>query len=143
MPPADSNTPPVPTPQEPKKGFFAKLFGLGKKSSDASAAVPSAHESQTPPPQLDDTQDPASPGAGAMMGDAPVAMPGDAPAAMPAEPVVSDVSVGTTPDVAPVEPVVPETSSVDVTTPVDEAPAASEESGEEDKNSVSGPTPSV
>lgn len=57
MPPADNATPtPVPTPEEPKKpGFFARLFGGGKKV--AAPAVPENHESQTPPPQLDDTSD--------------------------------------------------------------------------------------
>lgn len=51
MPPADNNTPaPVPTPEPPKQGFFAKLFGKKPKES----VVPPQHESQTPPPDLGD-----------------------------------------------------------------------------------------
>jgi hypothetical protein len=54
MPPTDTSAPaPTPVPEPPKKqGFFAKLFG-GKKA--AAPAVPENHESQTPPPQLDET----------------------------------------------------------------------------------------
>jgi hypothetical protein len=58
MPPTD-NTPastPVPTPETPKKGFFAKLFH--KKEESVPAAPP--RDSNTPPPQLDD---PATEGA--------------------------------------------------------------------------------
>lgn len=135
MPPADSNTPPVPTPQEPKKGFFAKLFGLGKKSSDKDSVVPVVHESQTPPPQLDDTQSPASPGEGAMMGDMSVSPT--------PEPVVPDVSASVAPAVPAVEPDTSEVASVDVTPSTDETPAVSEESTDEEKPPVVGPTSSV
>ena len=49
MPPVDNN---APAPSEPKKpGFFARLFG---KKAEA-PAVPVDHQSQTPPPQLDDS----------------------------------------------------------------------------------------
>ncbi|USN96528.1 MAG: hypothetical protein H6797_05700 [Candidatus Nomurabacteria bacterium] len=53
MPPVENNTP---APQEPKKGFFARLFGGGKKKEAAGPVVPPAHESLTPEPQLDDVQ---------------------------------------------------------------------------------------
>ena len=69
MPPVDSSastpapeqTPapdqtPAPVPEQPKKpGFFARLFGGGKKA--AAPAVPPNFESQTPAPQLDDAAD--------------------------------------------------------------------------------------
>jgi len=57
MLPADNTTAPsapTPAPEKPKKvGFFAKLFG---KKEAAAPVVPEKHESQTPPPQLDDAQ---------------------------------------------------------------------------------------
>ena len=50
--PAPGQTP-APVPEQPKKpGFFARLFGGGKKA--AAPAVPPNFESQTPAPQLDD-----------------------------------------------------------------------------------------
>lgn len=88
MPPVDNNTPATPLPQEPKKGFFAKLFGMGKKSETSSSVVPPAHESQTPAPQLSDTQDPSTPGEGALS-----AVPDVPVEAMPTTPVVPAPSV--------------------------------------------------
>lgn len=59
--PAPEQTPapdqvPAPVPEPPKKpGFFARLFGGGKKAT--APAVPANFESQTPEPQLDDATD--------------------------------------------------------------------------------------
>jgi len=100
MPPADNN---VPAPQEPKKGFFAKLFGGGKKKGASESVVPSAHESQTPPPQLNDTQDFVV----SEEGMAPVVPIGDTvPTVAPAATPEAVPSAGTVPapEAAPVEP---------------------------------------
>lgn len=70
MPPTDNNTPtspapaPAPTPEQPKQGFFAKLFSFGKKAKQETTLVP-PHESHTPPPQLDDPTVPVEPQASA------------------------------------------------------------------------------
>lgn len=125
MPPVDNNTPATPLPQEPKKGFFAKLFGLGKKNNPSSSVVPPAHESQTPAPQLNDTQDPATPGEGAL-----AAVPDTPVEAMPTTPVVPASGVET-PSVAEGVPVAP----VDVATDVNVAVTP-----EEDK-STTNPVP--
>jgi len=66
MPPVDSSAPtpapeqptpdqtPTPVPEQPKKpGFWARLFGGGKKEQAPAPLVPADHESQTPSPQLD------------------------------------------------------------------------------------------
>ena len=82
MPPADNNTP-APAPQEPKKGFFARLFGGGKKTDASAATVPPTHESQTPSPQLDDVQTDA-PSDGSIGGVVPDVST-DAPAEAPTE----------------------------------------------------------
>lgn len=124
MPPADNNTPAAPAPQEQKKGFFAKLFGLGKNKEKQTPVVPPTHESQTPPPQLDDTQDPASPGEGAMLG-----------ATSDAQPVESSVSTVEATPVVSTESSMPVPDSVEVS-----AEVSSGESTEDQKPPV-GPVP--
>lgn len=127
MPPADNNTPAAPTPQEPKKGFFAKLFGLGKKKDNTAPVVPPLHESQTPPPQLDDTQDPASPGEGAVQ--SVVSEP-------PVDSVAPEVSVENTSVVSDTN----VSPGVEVPQPVDVSSTSEVVAGDEEKSST-GPVP--
>ena len=66
MPPVDTGAPTpapenqaptpdqTPAPEQPKQlGFWARLFGGGKKEAPVAPTIPADHESQTPPPQLD------------------------------------------------------------------------------------------
>ena len=59
MPPENTSTPPTPpvTPEPPKQGFWAKLFG----KKPAEPAVPH-HESLAPPPNLGDVERTEVPG---------------------------------------------------------------------------------
>lgn len=135
MPPVDSSAPtltpePTPTPEQapvpepPKKqSFWSKLFG-GKKA--AAPAVPENHESQTPPPQLDDATErnmipptesaadnqaaPVEPTAQPTFGGAPAAPAPTQPQqdaavpTMPMSPPQSSEENETTPPAAPTQP---------------------------------------
>ena len=129
MPPADNNTPAAPTPQEPKKGFFAKLFGLGKKKDNSAPVVPPLHESQTPPPQLDDTQDPASPGEGAVQ-------------SVVSEPPVDSVAPGVGVENIPAMGDTNVSAGVETPQPVDVSPTPEVAPSDEEKSST-GPVPPV
>ena len=102
MQPSDNSAPTsTPVPEQPKKpGFFARLFG--KKSSDP-VIVPAQHESQTPPPQLDEVPSV----------DAPAGL-----AASVVNPVATDPVSPVVPTVDPIVPATPVTPVVDSFAPV-------------------------
>lgn len=132
--PAPEQTPapdqaPAPVPEPPKKpGFFARLFGGGKKA--AAPAVPANFESQTPEPQLDDAADrtivtPATPAVG------DVATPSD-----PAEQTPPSFGVPPAVESQPE----PQVSDVPPTLPA-ESPVAGVPGAEDDANSNVPPRP--